>query len=229
MQAPTTPAAAAARWPAAFAVSYANAPSLTGSFWYAWQTMLVVMLVLAGGPVWVWRVRARAYASGARHGELLPGLPRSPGARVAARDAPPAAPPSPLHTAHPSMPQVVLYMRKRPQQPVDIELALFAALAAADVFSGVLAAVLVMVSLYWLALARLQARVCMCLCVCEREREEVHVCAPCPPPPRALHTGAPARAGTSSATITNAAHTPPPRRRRCTCWCPLMLACTTSG
>lgn len=56
MQAGGGAAAAAARWPAAFSVSYANAASLTGSFWYAWQTMLVVMLVLAGGPVWVWRV-----------------------------------------------------------------------------------------------------------------------------------------------------------------------------
>jgi hypothetical protein len=49
-------AVAAARWPASFSVAYSNAASLTRSFWYAWQTMMVVLLVLAGGPVWVWRV-----------------------------------------------------------------------------------------------------------------------------------------------------------------------------
>jgi len=56
MQAGAGAAVAAARHPASFAVSYSNPASLTGSFWYAWQTMLVVLLVLAGGPVWVWRV-----------------------------------------------------------------------------------------------------------------------------------------------------------------------------
>jgi hypothetical protein len=56
MQAGSGGAAAAARWPASFSVSYSNPPALTGAFWYAWQTMLVVLLVLGGGPVWVWRV-----------------------------------------------------------------------------------------------------------------------------------------------------------------------------
>ena len=49
-------------------------------------------------------------------------------------------------------------MRRRPSAPVDIELVLYAALAAVDVFSGVLVAVLALVSLYWLALAKLQVR-----------------------------------------------------------------------
>ena len=49
-------------------------------------------------------------------------------------------------------------MRRRPGQPMDIELVLYALLAAVDVLSGALAAVLAMVSLYWLALAKLQAR-----------------------------------------------------------------------
>jgi hypothetical protein len=53
---------------------------------------------------------------------------------------------------------VVLYMRRRPNQPMDIELVLYALLAAVDVFSTALAAVLALVSLYWLALAKLQAR-----------------------------------------------------------------------
>ncbi|KIY92883.1 putative Meckelin [Monoraphidium neglectum] len=101
--------AAAARRPASFSVSYLNPPALSSSFWYAWQTMLVVLLVLGGGPVWVWRV--------------------------------------------------VLYMRRRPGQPVDIELGLYAVLAAADALSAALAAVLALVSLYWLALAKLQVEV----------------------------------------------------------------------
>ncbi|KAI8463954.1 MAG: Meckelin [Monoraphidium minutum] len=108
LQAGDSPEAAAARAPATFAVSYLNPPALIGSFWYAWQTMLVVLLVLGGGPVWVWRV--------------------------------------------------VLYMRRRASQPLDIELVLYGALAAVDVFSGALVAVLALVSLYWLALAKLQAR-----------------------------------------------------------------------
>lgn len=63
-------------------------------------------------------------------------------------------------------------MRKRAAQPVDIELILYAVLAAVDVFSATLAAVLAMVSLYWLALTKLQVhtlltRVCVggVLCV----------------------------------------------------------------
>lgn len=62
----------------------------------------------------------------------------------------------------PSLPalQVLLYMRRRPAAPVDLELILHALLAAVDVFSAVLAAVLALVSLYWLALAKLQARGC---------------------------------------------------------------------
>lgn len=56
MQAGSSDAAAAARYPASFLAYYSNPASLTSSFWYAWQTMLVVLLVLAGGPVWVWRV-----------------------------------------------------------------------------------------------------------------------------------------------------------------------------
>jgi hypothetical protein len=55
-------------------------------------------------------------------------------------------------------PQVVLYMRKRSTQPMDIELVLYGLVAAVDVFSGALVAVLVMVSLYWLALTKLQVR-----------------------------------------------------------------------
>lgn len=47
-------------------------------------------------------------------------------------------------------------MRKHSNQPVDIELVLYALLAAVDVFSAALVAVLVLVSLYWLALAKLQ-------------------------------------------------------------------------
>jgi membrane protein YdbS with pleckstrin-like domain len=53
---------------------------------------------------------------------------------------------------------VVLYMRRRPGQPVDIELGLYAVLAAADALSAALAAVLALVSLYWLALAKLQVK-----------------------------------------------------------------------
>ena len=56
---------------------------------------------------------------------------------------------------HPK-PQVMLYMRKRSNQPVDIELVLYALLAAVDVFSAALVAVLALVSLYWLALAKVQ-------------------------------------------------------------------------
>lgn len=52
--------------------------------------------------------------------------------------------------------QVVLYMRKHSNQPMDIELVLYSLLAAIDVFSGTLVAVLVLVSLYWLAMAKLQ-------------------------------------------------------------------------
>ena len=54
--------------------------------------------------------------------------------------------------------QVALYMRQRAAQPVDAELLLFGALAAVDALSGALVAVLAVVSLYWLALAKLQAR-----------------------------------------------------------------------
>uniref|UniRef100_A0A383WB01 Meckelin n=1 Tax=Tetradesmus obliquus TaxID=3088 RepID=A0A383WB01_TETOB len=42
--------------PAAFSVTYTNPPQLTGAFWYSWQTMLIVLLILVGCPVWVWRV-----------------------------------------------------------------------------------------------------------------------------------------------------------------------------
>ena len=56
MQAASSGPAVAARAPASFAVSYGNPPALAGAFWYAWQTMLVVLLVLVGGPLWVWRV-----------------------------------------------------------------------------------------------------------------------------------------------------------------------------
>ena len=58
MQAGPSPEAVAVRRPAVFRVSYLNPPSLTGAFWYAWQTMLVVLLVVGGGPIWVWRVSA---------------------------------------------------------------------------------------------------------------------------------------------------------------------------
>jgi hypothetical protein len=63
-------------------------------------------------------------------------------------------------------------MRRRPNQPMDIELVLYALLAAVDVFSATLAAVLVLVSLYWLALAKLQVRWAW---------QERH-CSPCPFP-----------------------------------------------
>lgn len=42
--------------PASFSVAYGNPGSLTGSFWSSWRTMLAVLLVLVGGPLWVWRV-----------------------------------------------------------------------------------------------------------------------------------------------------------------------------
>jgi hypothetical protein len=32
--------------PASFAVTYTNPPQLTGAFWYSWQTMLIVLLIL---------------------------------------------------------------------------------------------------------------------------------------------------------------------------------------
>lgn len=32
--------------PAAFSVTYTNPPQLTGAFWYSWQTMLIVLLIL---------------------------------------------------------------------------------------------------------------------------------------------------------------------------------------
>jgi hypothetical protein len=32
--------------PASFAVTYTNPPQLTGAFWYLWQTMLIVLLIL---------------------------------------------------------------------------------------------------------------------------------------------------------------------------------------
>ena len=47
----------ALRRPASFSVAYLNAPSLSGAFWRAWQAVLVIALVLGGGPVWVWKVR----------------------------------------------------------------------------------------------------------------------------------------------------------------------------
>jgi len=47
-------------------------------------------------------------------------------------------------------------MRKRSNQPMDIELVLYSLMAAVDVFSATLIAVLVLVSLYWLALTKLQ-------------------------------------------------------------------------
>ncbi|GBF95222.1 meckelin [Raphidocelis subcapitata] len=109
LQADGGAASAAARAPASFSVSYSNAPQLARSFWYAWQTLLVVLLVVCGGPVWAWRV-AR-------------------------------------------------YLRRRSAQPADAELLLFAGLAAVDAFSGALVAALVLVSLYWLALAKLQEEV----------------------------------------------------------------------
>jgi hypothetical protein len=58
MQQGEGPAVAAVRVPASFSVAFSNAPSQTRSFWLAWQTMMVVLLVVAGGPVWVWRVSA---------------------------------------------------------------------------------------------------------------------------------------------------------------------------
>jgi hypothetical protein len=64
--------AAAARRPASFSVSYLNPPALSSSFWYAWQTMLVVLLVLGGGPVWVWRVSKRAVGVGWGHRGWVP-------------------------------------------------------------------------------------------------------------------------------------------------------------
>jgi hypothetical protein len=53
--------------------------------------------------------------------------------------------------------RVARYLRRRSAQPADAELLLFAGLAAVDAFSGALVAALVLVSLYWLALAKLQA------------------------------------------------------------------------
>jgi hypothetical protein len=56
MQAGAGADVAAAAYPASFAVAYLNSPRVAASFWAAWQTLLVVLLVVAGGPVWVWRV-----------------------------------------------------------------------------------------------------------------------------------------------------------------------------
>ena len=91
-----TAAAAAVTSPASFSVSYLNPQALNGSFWYAWQTMLIVVLILLGGPVWIWRV--------------------------------------------------LLYMRQRSNQPMDLELLVFGCLAAADTFSAALCFVLFLVS-----------------------------------------------------------------------------------
>jgi hypothetical protein len=47
-------------------VAYTNPLELSGEFWYAWQTILIVLLLLVAGPWWGWRmllyVRKRAPA-----------------------------------------------------------------------------------------------------------------------------------------------------------------------
>lgn len=86
-----------AKYPASFTVSYNNDPAITSSFWYSWQTILIVILTLVGGPIWIWRV--------------------------------------------------LLYMRKKANQPMDIELIVYGIMAAADVFSFALCIVLLLVSL----------------------------------------------------------------------------------
>jgi hypothetical protein len=68
----------------------------SGAFWYAWQTILIVLLIVVGGPWWLWRV--------------------------------------------------VLYIRKKANTPVDLELLLFGFLAAIDVLSATLVMVLLVVS-----------------------------------------------------------------------------------
>lgn len=69
---------------------------LADAFWYAWQTILIVLLIVLGGPWWVWRV--------------------------------------------------VLYIRKKANAPMDLELLLCGLLAAIDVLSAVLVMVLLVVS-----------------------------------------------------------------------------------
>lgn len=69
---------------------------LAGAFWYTWQTILIVLLIVLGGPCWVWRV--------------------------------------------------VLYIRKKANAPMDLELLLYGLLAAVDVLSAVLVMVLLVVS-----------------------------------------------------------------------------------
>jgi hypothetical protein len=92
------PGAADATSTSYFKVSYLNPPVLNSSFWYAWQTMLIVVLVILGGPVWIWRV--------------------------------------------------LLYMRQRSNQPMDLELLVFGCLAAIDTFSAALCFVLFLVSMH---------------------------------------------------------------------------------
>jgi hypothetical protein len=67
-----------------------------GAFWFAWQTILIVLLIVVGGPWWVWRL--------------------------------------------------VLYMRKKANAPMDLELLLYGGLAAIDVLSATLVLVLLVVS-----------------------------------------------------------------------------------
>jgi hypothetical protein len=71
-------------------------PFFSGAFWYAWQTILIVLLIVVGGPWWLWRV--------------------------------------------------VLYIRKKANTPVDLELLLYGFLAAIDVLSATLVMVLLVVS-----------------------------------------------------------------------------------
>jgi hypothetical protein len=81
---------------------------LAGAFWYAWQTILIVLLIVVGGPWWVWRV--------------------------------------------------VLYIRKKANAPMDLELLLYGLLAAIDVLSATLVMVLLVVSEGFRG--RLEVRVC---------------------------------------------------------------------
>lgn len=49
-------AAVPAALPASFQVGYVNDTALQARFWAAWQTMLIVLLVLVGAPLWIWRM-----------------------------------------------------------------------------------------------------------------------------------------------------------------------------
>lgn len=103
--------------PATFSVIYTNPPALNGAFWNSWQIMLIVLLVVVGGPVWIWLV--------------------------------------------------MQYMQKRANAPMDLDLLLFAAITAADVFSFTLVVVLFLVS-WWLCGGKLHHCLCTCLPLDER-------------------------------------------------------------